>query len=391
MESRHPKRRRVACRSWSHLVTDILIDVASKHVTSAATYATLRGVCRSWRAALPATVPRPHRLPLQLPFLYIFAHSPHYPAGQAFSLTTSRTFALRHLADAHESASVGSGYGWLLLLDPVCNLILRNPFTGDTIRLPSLDGTLALNCKDKPMSQQHFLVHRAILSSDPSADRNFLVVLFSNASLTRCFTWRSGDNFWTVREHPEFFVDDIIFYEDRRCIAVGVNGACAVFDFATADGGNGFFTEVPNLPASGSPFLVESAGNVWLATVRSITSRKKPKVEIYRLDLSRLPDEITAVSESGDLGGRILFLKQCNSMSVASTHFPGFEGDSIYFPKINQPSLRSSRSNYTATIWKCQFKNGIAHRFSVKCECAVYPLWPKVWWLPPNLHEKLGE
>ncbi|XP_020081488.1 F-box protein At1g10110-like [Ananas comosus] len=391
MESRHPKRRRVASRSWSHLVTDILIDVASKHVTSAATYTTLRGVCRSWRAALPATVPRPHRLPPQLPFLYIFAHSPHNPAGQAFSLTTNRTFALRHLADAHESASVGSGYGWLLLLDPVCNLILRNPFTGDTIRLPSLEGTLALNCKDKPMSQQHFLVHRAILSSDPSADRNFLVVLFSNASLTRCFTWRSGDNFWTVREHPEFFVDDIIFYEDRRCIAVGINGACAVFDFATADGGNGFFTEVPNLPASGSPFLVESAGNVWLATVRSITSRKKPKVEIYRLDLSRLPDEITAVSESGDLGGRILFLKQCNSMSVASMHFPGFEGDSIYFPKINRHSLEDPRNNYTASIWEFQLKNVIVGRSSIEGECRVYTPWPKLWWVPPNLHKKLGE
>nr|CAD1830574.1 unnamed protein product [Ananas comosus var. bracteatus] len=616
MESRHPKRRRVASRSWSHLVTDILIDVASKHVTSAATYTTLRGVCRSWRAALPATVPRPHRLPPQLPFLYIFAHSPHNPAGQAFSLTTNRTFALRHLADAHESASVGSGYGWLLLLDPcatsssatlsqatrssgdnfwtvhehpeffvddiifyedrrciaigvngacavfdfatadggngfftevpnlpasgspflvesagniadeitavsesgdlggrilflkqcnsmsvasmhfpgfegdsiyfpkinrpsltssrsyytatiwkcqfkngiarrfsvkcecavyplwpkvwwlppnlheklglllttnrnfairhladahrsvsvgsgygwlllldpMCNLILRNPFTGDTIRLPSLDGTVALNYKGNLPPDHYFLVHRAILSSDPSADRNFLVVLFSSASVSRCFTWRSGDNFWTVHEHPAFFVDDIIFYEDRRCIAVGFNGACAVFDFATADGGNGFFTEVPNLPVSGSPFLVESAGHVWLVTVMmSIIPRKEAKVEIYRLDLSRLRDKVTAVSERGDLGGRILFLQQCNSMSVASTHFPGFEGDSIYFTEIKRLSLTSRRDNTTAAIWKCQFKNGITRRCSVEGECGGHSLWPKLWWVPPNLHKKLGE
>nr|CAD1830595.1 unnamed protein product [Ananas comosus var. bracteatus] len=392
MESRDPKRRRVACGSWSHLVTDILTDVASKHVTSAATYATLRGVCRSWRAALPATVPGPHRLPPQLPFLFLFALSPHDPASQAFSLTTNRNFAIRHLADAHRSVSVGSGYGWLLLLDPMCNLILRNPFTGDTIRLPSLDGTVALNYKENLPPDHYFLVHRAILSSDPSADRNFLVVLFSSASVSRCFTWRSGDNFWTVREHPAFFVDDIIFYEDRRCIAVGFDGACAIFDFATADGGNGFFTEVPNLPVSGSPFLVESAGNVWLVTVMmSIIPRKEAKVEIYRLDLSRLRDKVTAVSERGDLGGRILFLQQCNSMSVASTHFPGFEGNSIYFTEIKRPSLTSWRDNTTAAIWKCQFKNGIARWCSVKGECGVYSLWPKLWWVPPNLHKKLGE
>nr|CAD1830577.1 unnamed protein product [Ananas comosus var. bracteatus] len=188
-----------------------------------------------------------------------------------------------------------------------------------------------------------------------------------------------------------FFVDDIIFYEDRRCIAVGFDGACAVFDFATADGGNGFFIKVPNLPVSGSPFLVKSAGNVWLVTERSIIPRKKGKVEIYRLDLSRLPDKVTAVSERGDLGGRILFLQQCNSMSVASTHFPGFEGDSIYFTEIKRPSLTSWRDNTTATIWKCQFKNGIARRCSVEGECGVYSLWPKLWWVPPNLHQKLGE
>nr|CAD1830601.1 unnamed protein product [Ananas comosus var. bracteatus] len=389
MESRDPKRRRVACSSWSHLPTDILIDVASKHVTSAATYTTLRSVCRSWRAALPATVPRPHRLPPQLPFLLRFPHSPHNPAGQAFSLTANRTFTLRHLADAHESVCVGSSYGWLLLLDPGYNLILRNPFTGDTIRLPPLPMSAICRHKDKLPPDQRLTVYRAILSSDPSADRDFLVVLFT-ASVSCCFTWRNGDNFWTVREHPSFFYDDIVFYDDRRCIAITYKGGCMIFDFATANGGDGFFMKVPDLPVMGSLFLVESAGNVWLVVLRTTTSRED-EVEIYRLDLSGLPDEITAVSECGDLGGRILFLEKGNSMSVASTHFPGFEGDSIYFTKMKRPNLTSSRDNSTVIIWKCQIKNGIAHPCSVEFECGVYSLWPKFWWLPPNIHEKLGE
>nr|CAD1830580.1 unnamed protein product [Ananas comosus var. bracteatus] len=219
--------------------------------------------------------------------------------------------------------------------------------------------------KDMLPPNQHWLVHRAILSSDPSADRDFLVVLFANPTVFRCFTWQNGDNFWTVREYPPFLLEDILFYEDRRCIAIGFDGGCMIFDFATANGGDGFFTKVPNLPVLGSLFLVESAGNVWLVMV-------------------------TAVSESGDLGSRILFLERGNSMSVASTHFPGFEGDTIYFTKMKWPISTSWHDNSTVTVWKCQIKNGIAHPCSVEFECGVYSLWPKFWWLPPNLHEKLA-
>ncbi|XP_020081774.1 F-box protein At1g10110-like, partial [Ananas comosus] len=194
---------------WSHFTTDILIHVASKHVTSAATYATLRGVCRSWRAALPATVPGPHRLPPQLPFLLLFfsrcrADDPAHPAF--FSLTSNRTFALRHLADAHESVCIGSCYGWLFLLFPDFNLVLRNPVTGDTIRLPPLDGTIGLASPDPFMRnllfEHHFFIRRAILSSDPSADCDFLVALFVDTATSRCLTWGSGDRLWTIREHP---------------------------------------------------------------------------------------------------------------------------------------------------------------------------------------------
>nr|CAD1830578.1 unnamed protein product [Ananas comosus var. bracteatus] len=284
----------------------------------------------------------------QLPFL-LLGRRRHDLAASAFSLATKRTFALRHLADAPRSICVGSCYGWLFLFDPSLNLILRNPFTGDTIRLPPL-----------PRSDQYLLVHRAILSSDPSADRDFLVVLFANPTVFRCFTWQNGDNFWTVREYPPFLLEDIVFYEDRRCIAIGFDGGCMIFDFATANGGDGFFTKVPNLPVSalsGSLFLVESAGNVWLVMVKDYYLRRR----------------------------------RSNSMSVASTHFPGFEGDSIYFTKMKRPILTSLRDNSTVAVWKCQIKNGIAHQCSVEFECGVYSLWPRFWWLPPNIHEKLDQ
>ncbi|XP_020081340.1 uncharacterized protein LOC109704987 [Ananas comosus] len=350
MESHDPKRRAIFNSFRLRLSPDILIMVAFKHVASAATYATLRGVCRSWRAALPATVPAPHRLPPQLPFL-LLGRRRHDLAASAFSLATKRTFALRHLADAPRSICVGSCYGWLFLFDPSLNLILRNPFTGDTIRLPPL-----------PRSDQYLLVYQAILSSDPSADRDFLVVLFANPTVFRCFTWQNGDNFWTVREYPPFLLEDIVFYEDRRCIAIGFDGGCMIFDFATANGGDGFFTKVPNLPVSalsGSLFLVESAGNVWLVMVRTTTSGED-EVEIYRLDLSGLPDEITAVSERGDLGGRILFLEKGNSMSVASTHFPGFEGDSIYFTRKHERLLNILGVKLHRVRMQCQTQNASA-------------------------------
>nr|CAD1830573.1 unnamed protein product [Ananas comosus var. bracteatus] len=414
MESPDPKRRRVTYGSWSRLAINILIDVASKHVTSAATYTALRSVCRSWRAAVPATVPAPHRLPPQLPFLLLFTRRPRDPTGPAFSLATNRTIALRHLYDSHQSICVGSCYGWVLLLDHRYNLILRNPFTGDTIRLPTLDGTPALDprpsggraiCpyKDKLLFEHHFIVHRAILSSDPSADRRFLVVLFPGTSISRCFTWRSGDNFWTVCRHPSFLPEEIIFYEDRRCIAISPDGECAVFNFSTADGDDGFFTRVPKLPVSGSPFLVESAGNVWLVMVKRTTPEEEAQIAICRLDFSSLPDKVIAVSQCGDLGGRIMFLEQCNSMSVASTHFPGLEGDSVYFTETNWRSLKYWRDTYwrslkywrdtyTTTIWECQLKKGIiARRHSFEGESGLHTLWPRLWWVPPNLHKKLGE
>nr|CAD1830594.1 unnamed protein product [Ananas comosus var. bracteatus] len=401
MECGDPTRRKaIHNSSRSRFPTDILIDVASKHVTSATTYTALRSVCRSWRAALPATVPRPHRLPPQLPFLLLLfsrrrADDPAYPAF--FSLTTNRTFDLHHLADARESICIGSCYGWLFLLFPDFNLVLRNPVTGDTIHLPSLDGTIFIASPDpfirNLLFEHQFFIRRAILSSDPSANHDFLVALFSDTPTSCCLTWRSGDNFWTVREHPKFVPEEIIFYRDHRCIAIGPNGTCAIFDFAsTTGGGSGsFFTRVPKLPVSGSPFLVESAGNVWLVTVNFTPQGEEAEFWIHRLDFSTLPNKVTAVPAGFDIGGRIWFLGQCNSMSVASTHFPGFEGDSIYLAEINWYSSGDPRNNYTANIWEYQLKNVIAHRSSVQGERRVYSPWPQLWWIPPNLHKKLGE
>nr|CAD1830592.1 unnamed protein product [Ananas comosus var. bracteatus] len=371
METRDPKRRRATYNSWSHFTTDILIEVASKHVTSAATYATLRGVCRSWRAALPATVPGPHRLPLQFPFLLPFfsrcrADDPAYPAF--FSLTTNRTFALRHLADAHESICIGSCYGWLFLLFPDINLVLRNPVTGDTIRLPPLDGTIDLTSPDPFMRnllfEHHFFIRRAILSSDPSADRDFLVALFVDTATSRCLTWGSGDRLWTIRDHPKFVPK------------------------------KSYSTET----AAASPSAPTE-------TARSSTSPQQPTgaaavAAAAASSRDTLPDKVTAVPADFGIGGRIWFLGQCNSMSVASTHVPGFEGTSIYLTEIYRHTSEDPRDNYTANIWQFQLKNVIVgrRRIELECrvrsiegECRVYTPWPTLWWVPPNLHKKLGE
>ncbi|URD74921.1 hypothetical protein MUK42_08896 [Musa troglodytarum] len=132
---------------------------------------------------------------------------------------------------------IGTSFGWLILLCTKDRLInLFNPVTAEDIRLPYLDRLTfadAVPDADGPV----IVVQKAVLSSDPTLDRDFVAVLFTRGVNIRWFTWRHGDESWTA--NANFLVQltartrDVVPYGNRiLCAIYGDNDYWAVLQVA---------------------------------------------------------------------------------------------------------------------------------------------------------------
>ncbi|XP_072954671.1 uncharacterized protein [Typha angustifolia] len=131
---------------------------------------------------------------------------------------------------------VGSQFGWLAVLDPLCELSLLNPITGHEIPLPSITTLPNVSANYAPdgsvssYSYSYFGWHgnspgnltpaefrgnsiiRAVLSSSPSAGRpDFTVIGFLTlASRIICTRPGSGEDKWNYYDEVSF--QDVVFH-----------------------------------------------------------------------------------------------------------------------------------------------------------------------------------
>ncbi|CAL9065004.1 unnamed protein product, partial [Musa banksii] len=84
---------------------------------------------------------------------------------------------------------VGSSFGWLILCGD-CGLIkLLNPLTREDIRLPYLLGFL-FHILMPGADEVGDDIEEAVVSSDPTLDRDFVAILFKRGVDITYLTWR---------------------------------------------------------------------------------------------------------------------------------------------------------------------------------------------------------
>ncbi|KAL6654847.1 hypothetical protein ACP70R_008312 [Stipagrostis hirtigluma subsp. patula] len=218
---------------WPELLQDILRRI----------FATLEipdlvragSVCSSWRAAFTSLCSTPCRLQ-QTPCLLYTSKSAGAMAVGLYSLAEEKAYTLT-LPDPpiRHRHIIGSSYGWIITADESSELHLVNPITSEQIALPSIttieqvksifdeEGDICnytyswctgeLMISDTPttfdLSQlRDFLFYKAFLSSDPSME-DYFVVLIHNPRAQLSFA-RAGDDRWTWLPSHNCY-DDCLF------------------------------------------------------------------------------------------------------------------------------------------------------------------------------------
>ncbi|CAL9780040.1 unnamed protein product [Musa acuminata subsp. burmannicoides] len=371
-----------------------LVKLTSHFLRSASDYIRFRAVCKCWRSAVP---PRPRHLPAQLPFL-LYLSTPEPRNSSAFCLANAFNGSMRRLPHTTSMYCIGSSYGWLILISEATSAVsLFNPVTAEDIPLPPLstlpscvlllfyqseDGIGSYFIKtDYPNIpvESNAIVDKAVLSSDPTLDRDFVAIVFLDGIYKRCFTCRPGDRSWkdNVNEPfddlhwifpgvPQVFnLTDVVPYGERRlCAVYNDKNYLAVFDVDPGPPGRATMiawnSMPPCVPRGGLPtYLIGSAGELLLVTEfckRSAARKNTRSFRVFRLDPGD-GDRPAKAIEVQDIGDRMLFLGTSHSVCVAAGDFPGFLGNAIYYVKEEKMSLEGE-DTLVSTVSVVNLENG---------------------------------
>lgn len=325
-----------------------LVNITSKFLRSAADFLRFRSVCRSWRSALPLS--RCH-LPPQLPILLVISA---FEDWITFRLTgDSAGHCCRTGIFAYISC-LGSSYGWLILFHEGSKEVsLFNPYTAEAIPLPSLTPLLdKIEQENGNKPDDGATVEHALLSSDPTLHRDFVVIVFLEAVHLRCVTCRPGERSWTANPNSIFLdlrltipgedlsfpmMEVVPYGEGRLCAIYGDNRYWAVLGVDPGPPGRVKVTAWGRLPScvphTIPSALVPSAGELLLVTwchERTANATRDLILRVFRFDPGEMGREAVA-SEVEDIGDRMLFLGKNHSVSVAARDFTGFQGNAIYY------------------------------------------------------------
>ncbi|URD71862.1 hypothetical protein MUK42_08908 [Musa troglodytarum] len=295
----------------------------------------------------------------------------------------------------------GSSYGWLILICNSFAVYLFNPVTTEEIWLPRLFD-VPQGAKVPIAYAINVGLDKAVLSSDPALDRDFVAIVFLDGIYKRCFTCRPGDRSWkdNVNERvPQVFnLIDVVPYGKRRlCAVFNDKNNLAVFDVDPGPPGRATMIAwnamPPCVPRGGLPtYLIGSAGELLLVTefyMRSAAGKNTRSFRVFRLDPGDRDRPAKAI-EVGDIGDRMLFLGTSHSVCVAAGDFPGFLGNAIYYVKEEKMRLEGE-DTVVSTVNVVNLGNGEITEVidSVGSEPAGLE-WLSdrldiPWWVAPNL------
>ncbi|CAL9149420.1 uncharacterized protein LOC135629204 [Musa acuminata AAA Group] len=414
---------------WERL-SPRLVKLTSHFLTSAADYLSFRAVCKPWRSALPL---RPSHLHTQLPFLLLL--SPSEPRiRSAFRLSAaSYSGSIRPLPNTVNKFCIGSSFGWLILIcEASSDVSLFNPITAEEISLPSLstlpadvlissaqseDGvrmyTVKTDCHNLPV-ESDAIVDKAVLSSDPTLDRDFVAIVFLNDVHKKCFSCRPDDPSWRANVNGPildlyFFAPGIRFlFRLVDVVPYGTRRLCAVYDdtemlgiFDVDPGPPGRVTMIAcdvmpiSVPQNRLPsYLVPSAGELLLVTGCSKRTADGRDIESFRVfwldpgDWNR-DAEAVEVDDIHLIRDRIFFLGTSHSVSVDAGDYPGFEGNNMYFVYRDEVTEEEEESVFSIGLLSlgdgeirviADSNQAEGQRFEWRSDGS-----DATWWVSPNL------
>ncbi|XP_042488249.1 F-box protein SKIP23-like isoform X2 [Macadamia integrifolia] len=323
-------------------------------------------VCHSWNSLVSD---KSYPLAPQLPWLML----PYIEGDEGketrnfFNLSDTKLYQIKLPKEIRHSRCVGSSFGWLVILDVFCRVLLMNPFSGAIIHTPPtetfpdvLDVNLSKSsgeidhyrirrygpyreCSISPARLRVALMTKALVTSDPSVDNNYMIMAIGFSGLAFC---KAGADSWILLDRTRNSTkgcEDILYFNGLLYV-LDAYGAIVAWDV------NGLPLKeakevAPPLEewSLRSPqtfgdwfikkrYLVESSGDLLqvLLWSREIKSRKNASESaacgVYRLD----PSKNTWV-EVGSLRDRLLFLSNNCAISLSARNFPECRENSIYF------------------------------------------------------------
>ncbi|XP_042516529.1 F-box protein At2g26160-like [Macadamia integrifolia] len=325
-------------------------------------------VCTSWNSVSSDKSYRP--LAPQLPWMML-----PYKVGQEgketrkfLNLAHKKIYQMKLPKEIRHSRCVGSSFGWLVILDAFCCVLLMNPFSGAIIHLPpteTLPDVLGVHVSESSGEIDHYMIRRygpnrecsispgrlrvglmskAIVTADPLVDSNYMVIAIGFSGLVFC---KAGADSWTQLDRTMISskgsCEDILYFNGLLYV-LNAYGDIMVWDLNELPLNKAKEVDPPFGATSltrpqpygnwfiWKRYLAESSGDLLqvLLWFRERDGKRNVYTSascgIYRLDLST-----KTWIEVESLGDSVLFLGRNSAISLSTRNFPECRENSIYF------------------------------------------------------------
>ncbi|CAN6299775.1 unnamed protein product [Urochloa humidicola] len=324
---------------WSTLPGD-LVRLVAGHLHDPLDFLRLRAACRSWRSAAASSPPPPF-----LPWLLARPAGPAHPTASLFFFSLAAGAARSVPAPSSSHRLLGPTRSHLLLTDSTHHhLLLLNPLTGARLPLP-----------DSPFPASNPVIQGYLVPAAADDDSPAPVVLYNARKLFFHFDFNAGGepatksvdrDCWTEVPVRDLVAENM--YHDGKLFICNDRNHVTVFDAATlAVVGT---LHPPAAPPRKDAFKCTAfvpSGDELLCVIRYFSRDGHGELledcgtglEVYRLEMEIEKGNLSPQTRwvrMRSIGDRMLFIGLFQGFSFSAADFPGFQGDCIYFFKLER-------------------------------------------------------
>ncbi|PIA65127.1 hypothetical protein AQUCO_00100553v1 [Aquilegia coerulea] len=309
---------------WLELPDHILCLIADK-LLHTKDFILFGAVCRSWRSIYSENK---HTRSHQLPFLMLSSEDNTDNQTRSFYSLTEKRYLNYQVPVPHNKFCRGYSHGWFVTVCENHQVSLLNPFSSvsNEIHLPPLTAFEYDKKSGTPLTP--YYISKAVLSANPGSSLDY-VVMATYGGFDRLAFFKPGDKAWTSFDSKYRFFLDVIYYRDQFYV-VNCDGEVFACDLNLT---RPKLSRVAPCLVTGAikNYLVESSGDL-LQVLRDTNFENEGHnyfnggFEVFKLDLVK-----NKWNHINSLDGRVLFLGENSSFSLAASDFPGCKPNAIYF------------------------------------------------------------
>ncbi|KAK0586483.1 hypothetical protein LWI29_007793 [Acer saccharum] len=299
---------------WS-TVDDLLLVEISLRIVLHTDFAAFRGVCTSWRSAVPE-----ENFKLKMPWLLL---PPKICSDLRDFVIPSQGMTRRTLLPEANAKMCFSSKGWIITIAQDLSMNLLHPFFRTQIKLPHIKSIYNWYSLITPKMYAVY-INKAILSSNPLLTSDYTVMVIYGRKGVLAYS-KPGDKAWTTINTWKGKYFDVTYYKGKF-YAINSHGEIMACDVR---GDNPTIAQVVanmpyNIPHWDKAYIVESLGRLLVVMRDGVCGRPikegsigitygTTEFRVYEVDLST--DNWTRIK---DLGNTSLFLGHSSSMSIES-------------------------------------------------------------------------